>query len=60
MNKYYLAPENAIAMDFGRIGYPAHRKDGIPSSKDGRQDGLNEVAPNGSWQLPSFVGRKMI
>jgi hypothetical protein len=45
MNKYYLAPENAIAMDFGHIGYPAHRKDGIPSSKDGRQDGLNEVCP---------------
>jgi hypothetical protein len=41
----HLTSENAIAMDFGRIGHPAHRKDVIPSSKDGRQDELNEVCP---------------
>jgi hypothetical protein len=45
MNKSHLAPENAIAMNFGRIGVPAHRKDVIPSSKNGREDGLNEVCP---------------
>jgi hypothetical protein len=45
MNKYYLAPENAIEMDFGRIAHPVHRKDVIPSSKDGREDELNEVCP---------------
>ena len=45
MKKSHLAPENAIAMHFDRIGHPAHRKDVISSSKDGRQDGLNEVFP---------------
>jgi hypothetical protein len=45
MNKSHIAPENAIAMDFGRIAHPVHRKDVIPSSKDGREDELNEVCP---------------
>jgi hypothetical protein len=45
MNKSHLAPENAIAMHFDRIDHSAHRKDVISSSKDGRQDGLNEVCP---------------
>jgi hypothetical protein len=40
MNKSHLAPENAIAMHFDRIGHPAHRKDVISSSK-----GLNEICP---------------